>query len=59
MLRREFIQIGNIDVLHESVTIASACKKVMRKRFFKPNTIGLIPSGGVTGNVNYINKVRV
>jgi hypothetical protein len=28
----------------------------MRKRFLKPNTIGLIPSGVYTGNVNYSNK---
>jgi len=27
VLRREFIQIGNIDVFLESVTIASACKR--------------------------------
>ena len=56
VLRREFIQIGNIDVFLESVTIASACNKMMLKRFVKPNTIGLIPSGGYTGNVNYGNK---
>jgi len=56
VLRREFLHIGNIDVFLESVTIASACIKVLRKRFLKPNTIGLIPSGGYTGNVNYSNK---
>ena len=56
VLRREFIQIGNIDVFLESVTIASTCNKVLRKRFLKPNTITLIPSGN-SGNVNYINKV--
>ena len=59
VLRREFIQIGIIDVFLESVTIASACNNVMRKRFLKPNTIGLIPSGGYTGNVNYSNKAIV
>ena len=56
VLRREFIQIGNIDGFLESVTIESACNKVMRKRFLKTNAIGLIPSGGYTGNVNYSNK---
>jgi len=56
VLRREFIQIGNIGVFLESVTIASACNKVMRKRFLIPNTISLIHSGGYTGNVNYSNK---
>ena len=56
VLRREFLQMGNIDVFLESVTIASACNKVMRKRFLKSNTIGLIPPGGYTGNVIYSNK---
>jgi len=35
VLRREFIQIANIDVFLESVTIASACNKVIPKRFLK------------------------
>ena len=56
VLRRKFIQIGNIDVFLESVTITPACNKVMRKRFPKPNMIGLIPAGGYTDNVNYSNK---
>jgi len=56
VLRQEFIQIGNIFGFIESVTIASACNKVLRKRFLKPNTICLIPPGGYTGNVNYSNK---
>ena len=59
MLKQEFIRIGNIDVFLESVIRASACNKVMRKRFLKPNTIGLIPSGGYTGNVNYSNKTII
>ena len=56
VLRREFIQIGNIDLFLESVTIASACNKMMGKRFLKPNTIDLILSGGYTRIVNYSNK---
>ena len=44
VLRQEFIQLGNIDVFLEFVIIASECTKVMRKRFLKPKTIGLIPS---------------
>jgi hypothetical protein len=40
-----------IDVFQESITIASACNKVMRKRFLKPDTIGLIPKGGYTSNI--------
>jgi hypothetical protein len=30
---REFMQIGNIDVFVESITIASACNKVLHKKF--------------------------
>ena len=56
VLRQEFRQIGNIDLFLESVTIASACNKVLRKRSLKPNTIGLIPPGGYSGNVNYSKK---
>ena len=56
VLRREFINIGNIDVFLESVNIASACNKVLRKQFLKPNSIGIISPGGYTGKVNYSNK---
>src|SRR5215468_416837 len=48
--------IGNIEVFLESITIASACNKVLRRLFLKPDTIGLIPPGGYTGNVNYSRK---
>jgi hypothetical protein len=50
VFRNEFMGIANIDVFQESVTIASACNKVLRKLFLKPDTIGLIPTGGYTGN---------
>jgi len=33
VFRREFMQIGNLDVLLESKTIASAYNKVLRKLF--------------------------
>ena len=56
VFRREFLQVGNIDVFHESVTIASACNKLLRKLFLKPDTTGLIPAGGYSGNVNYSKK---
>ena len=46
VFRREFLQIGNIEVFLESLTIASACSKVLRRKFLKPDTIGLIPTGG-------------
>ena len=37
----------------ESITIASACNKILRKLFLEPDTIGFIPTGGYSGNVNY------
>jgi len=46
ILKRDFLQMGNIDVFLQSITIATACNKVLRKRFLKPDRIGLIPSGG-------------
>jgi hypothetical protein len=48
--------IANIDVIQESVTIASACNKVLRKLFLKPDTIGMIPRGWYIGNKNYSRK---
>jgi len=36
---RDFIEIGNIEVFLEAVTVASACNKVLRKKFLKPETI--------------------
>jgi G:T-mismatch repair DNA endonuclease (very short patch repair protein) len=56
IFKREFMAIGNIEVFLESITIASACNKVLRKRFLNPDTVCLIPSGGYTGNVNYCKK---
>jgi hypothetical protein len=53
VFRREFIEIGNIEVFIESIRIASACNKVLRRLFLKSVTIGLIPAGGYTGNINY------
>jgi hypothetical protein len=44
------MEIGNIEVFLEAVTIASACNKVLRKKFLKPDTIALIPAGGYTAN---------
>jgi hypothetical protein len=43
-------------VFLKSILIAYACNRVWRKRFLKPCTIGLIPTGGYTGNVNYSKK---
>ena len=50
------MEFGNIDVILDSFTIVSACNKVLRKRFLKPNTIGLIPAGGYSCNNNYSKK---
>ena len=57
VFRREFFQIGNIVVYLEAITVASACNKVLCKRFLKPDTIDLIPTGGYTANVKYSKKV--
>jgi hypothetical protein len=54
--RHEFKEIGNIDVFRESITIASVCDKVFRKLFVQPDTVGLIPTGGYSGNVKYSKK---
>ena len=56
IFRRDFMEIGNIDVFLEAVTIASACNKVFRKQFLKPQTIGLIPTDGYRCNKNYSKK---
>ncbi|GLV46260.1 hypothetical protein CBL_12337 [Carabus blaptoides fortunei] len=44
--RKAFINDRGVCPFTEAVTIASACSKVFRRRFLKPRTIGLIPSGG-------------
>jgi len=44
VFRREFMQIGNIDVFIESITIASACNKLLCERFLQPDTTVLIPT---------------
>ena len=59
VFRREFLQIGYIEVFLESLTIASACNKVLRRTFLKPGTIGLIRKGGYTCNNKYREKAIV
>jgi len=56
VFRREFMQTGHIDVFVKSIAIASACNKILRKRFLKPDTIGLIPTGGYSWNKRYCKK---
>ena len=46
--RTLFKATGNIEVFLESVSIASACNKVFRRNFLKPDTIGIIPRCGYT-----------
>ena len=56
VFRREFLQIGNIEVFLEFLTIASAGNKLLRRQFLKPDTIGLFPTGGYTCNNKYSKK---
>jgi len=56
IFRREFIEIGNIEVFLDSFTTASACNKVLRKKFLTPYTIGLIHASGYSCNQNYRKK---
>jgi len=50
------MQIRKIDVFLDSITIASACNKVLRKRFLQPDITALIPTGGYTCKNNYSKK---
>ncbi|XP_018578193.1 uncharacterized protein LOC108916427 [Anoplophora glabripennis] len=44
--RQQLMEMGNICPYTEACTIASACNKVYRRNFLKPNTISIIPKGG-------------
>ena len=57
VLRREIIHISKIDVFLESVTIASACNKVLRKRFLKPNTMVLFRRAGTLATTITVTKL--
>jgi len=50
IFKSDFIEIGNIEVLLETLTIASACNKVLRKKFLNQETVGLIPAGVCSAN---------
>jgi hypothetical protein len=56
IFRWVLMEIENIDVFLEAVTTTSACYKVFRKKFLKPETIGLIPTGCYTANSRYSKK---
>jgi hypothetical protein len=47
VFRREFLAIGNIEIFLESVTIASACNRVLRKLFLKTRYHTTHPNRGV------------
>ena len=44
------LHIGKIEVLLESMTIASECNKLLRRNFWKLETIGMILEGEYTCN---------
>lgn len=44
--RKMFLEECKVCPFTEACTIASACNKVYRRNFLKPNTIGIIPRGG-------------
>ena len=56
VFRRDFLEIGDIEVFLEALTIASACNMSLRKKFLKPETNGLIPTGGYSANRRYSKK---
>jgi len=56
VFKRKILQIGDIEVFFEVLTISWACNKVLRKKFLKPETIGLIPPGGYSANRRYSKK---
>jgi len=57
LFRRDFLHIGNIEVFLESLTIASACNNLLRRKFLKRDTIGLIRTGGKTCNNKYCKVI--
>jgi hypothetical protein len=56
IFRRDFMEIGNIEVFLEAVTIACECNKMLCKKFLKPETIGLLPPGDYSANNRYNKK---
>jgi hypothetical protein len=56
IFRRDFMEIGNIEVFLEALTIASACNKMFRKKFLKSDPVGLLPPRGYSANNRYSKK---
>lgn len=44
--RQQLLDTGNVCPFTEACTIASACNRVFRRNFLRPNTIGIIPKNG-------------
>ncbi|XP_018578028.1 uncharacterized protein LOC108916298 [Anoplophora glabripennis] len=44
--RHQLLETSNVCPFTEACTIASACNKVFRRNFLRPNTIGIIPKNG-------------
>ena len=42
--RKHLLQIGDVEVFLECMTIASACNRVLRKKFLQPERIAIIPT---------------
>jgi len=59
IFRCDFIEIGNMEDFLEALTIASACNNVLRKKFLKPETVGLIHAGGYSANNKYSKKALI
>ena len=45
-----YFQKHGLDPLSNTITIASACMKIFRQKYLKPNTIGIVPHGGYRAN---------
>jgi hypothetical protein len=56
IFRPDLMEIRANDVFLEAVLKASACNKMRRKKFLKPETIRLIPTGGYIANNRYSKK---
>jgi hypothetical protein len=56
VFRRELLHIGNFEVFLQSLTIASACNKLLRLNFLKYDTIALIRMAGYFCSDKYSKK---
>jgi hypothetical protein len=54
--RKHLLQVGEVEVFLECMTIAWACNSVLRKKFLLPERIGIIPTGGYTNTKGQSKK---